>query len=177
MNKLKCLCLIAGILALFGLTQAVLAHEIEAYEGAEIVPISWDEKEAHIADKLSPAPPPSPRRWTDQDVVTLARMVWGEGRGVSRNEQKLIVWTVLNRLDNGRYGGSIRQIVIARGQFVGYRPSHPVTDAIRYMVVDVLEAWDRGELAKVYPPFARVSNYLYFHGDGRHNWFRPSFRR
>jgi len=177
MNKRKYLCLILGILLLFGLAQTGLAREIETYETEEINPISWGEKASSIVDRLSAAPPQPSRRWTDQDVVTLARMVWGEGRGVSRNEQKLIVWTVLNRLDNGRYGGSIRQIVTARGQFVGYRSSHPVTEAIRYMVVDVLEAWDRGEQAKVYPPFARVANYLYFHGDGRHNWFRPSFRR
>jgi len=177
MNKQKCLCLILGALLLFGVTQTGLAYEREAYEEAERTPISWEEKETDIVDRLSPAPPPPPRRWTDQEVVTLARMVWGEGRGVSRNEQKLIVWTVLNRLDNGRYGSSIRQIVVARGQFVGYRSSHPVTEEIRYMVIDVLEAWDRGEQAKIYPPFARVTNYLYFHGDGRHNWFRPSYRR
>ena len=110
-------------------------------------------------------------------MVTLYRMVWGEGRGVSRNEQKLIVWTVLNRLDSGRYGRSIRAVVTARGQFVGYRSRHPVTDPIRNVVIAVLEAWDRGEQAKVYPPFARTPNYLYFHGDGRHNWFRDRFRR
>jgi len=120
---------------------------------------------------------PVPRRWTDQDVVTLSRMVWGEGRGVSRNEQKLIVWTVLNRLDNGRYGSSIRAVVTARGQFVGYRSHHPVTDPIRSAVIYVLEAWDRGEPALVYPPFARTPYYLYFHGDGRHNWFRETHRR
>jgi len=184
MNKRKCICLAAGILALLGLGQAGAAYEIDAcapaYEAeaedkAEIMSVIWEDKAPDIVDKLNPAPP-SPQRWTDQDVTTLARMVWGEGRGVSRNEQKLIVWTVLNRLDNGRYGSTIRQIVTARGQFVGYRSGHPVTDAIREMVIYVLEAWDRGETAKVYPPFARDSNYLYFHGDGRHNWFRTRYR-
>lgn len=185
MNKRKCICLTVGILALFGLTQAIAAYEADVYDpeyeveiqaNAEAVPTVWEEKEPNIVDTLNPAPPPPPSRWTEDDVTTLARMVWGEGRGVSRNEQKLIVWTVLNRLDNGRYGSSIRQVVTARGQFVGYRSGHPVTDAIREMVIDVLEAWDRGEAAKVYPPFARDANYLYFHGDGRHNWFRARYR-
>ncbi|MCL2828374.1 MAG: cell wall hydrolase [Oscillospiraceae bacterium] len=132
-------------------------------------------KSSPVRNTLLPVPEP-PRRWTDQDVVTLSRMVWGEGRGVTRNEQKLIVWTVLNRLDNGRYGNSIRAVVTARGQFVGYQSSHPVTEPIRGVVIYVLEAWDRGEAAKVYPPFARTPYYLYFHGDGRHNWFRERFR-
>ena len=119
---------------------------------------------------------PSARQWTDACVDVISRMVWGEGRGVSRNEQKLIVWTVINRLEDGRYGNSLIGVVRARGQFHGYSPHFPVTSEIRGMVVEVLEAWDRGEEAKVYPPFARTSNYRYFHGDGRHNWFRENWR-
>ena len=119
---------------------------------------------------------PSPRQWTYDDVVVISRMVWGEARGVSRNEQKLVVWTVINRLENGRYGTSLIGVVRARGQFHGYSTRHPVTDEIREMVIEVLEAWDRGEAAKVYPPFARTPYYLYFHGDGRHNWFRERHR-
>ena len=121
--------------------------------------------------------PPAPRRWTDNDVAVLSRMVWGEGRGVSRNEQKLIVWTVINRLEDGRYGSSLIGIVRARGQFHGYSARHPVTTAIRDMVTEVLEAWDRGEGGKVYPPFATTPCYRYFWGDGRHNWFRTNWRR
>jgi len=117
-----------------------------------------------------------PRRWTEDCVVVISRMVWGEGRGVSRNEQKLIVWTVINRLENGRYGSSLIGVVRARGQFHGYSSRFPVTEEIREMVIEVLEAWDRGEAAKVYPPFAQTPYYLYFHGDGRHNWFRERHR-
>ena len=181
MNQIKYVLLAVCALALFGLAQSAEAYpeEVPTYEAA--VPISlpdiWTEKRPHIETELTPGPPPAPPRWTEQDVVTISRMVWGEGRGVSRNEQKLIVWTVLNRLDNGRYGNSIRAVVLARGQFVGYHSGHPVTTEIRDMVVDVLEAWNRGEAALVYPPFSRYSQYLYFNGDGRHNWFRGRYRR
>lgn len=120
--------------------------------------------------------PPATSAWTDNCVDVLSRMVWGEGRGVSRNEQKLIVWTVINRLEDGRYGTTLVGIVRARGQFHGYSPRFPVIPEIREMVIEVLEAWERGETAKVYPPFARTPNYRYFHGDGRHNWFRENWR-
>jgi len=176
---------IAAILFVFAIFTLVPRGEYRAYAGEvtradhmanqRTLISARMQKESPVRNELLPAPEP-PRRWTDQDVVTLSRMVWGEGRGVSRNEQKLIVWTVLNRLDNGRYGNSIRAVVTARGQFVGYRSSHPVTEPIRGVVVYVLQAWDRGEAAKVYPPFARTPYYLYFHGDGRHNWFRERFR-
>ena len=117
-----------------------------------------------------------PRRWTYTDVDVIARMVWGEGRGVSRNEQKLIVWTVINRLEHGGYGSSLVRVVRAPGQFHGYSSNFPINTAIREMTIEVLEAWDRGDSAKVYPPFARVDNYRYFWGDGRHNWFRTNWR-
>ena len=115
------------------------------------------------------------QRWTDNCVDVISRMVWGEGRGVNRNEQKLIVWTVINRYEHGGYGSSLVGVVRARGQFHGYSPRFPVTDEIRGVVIEVLSAWERGEEAKVYPPFARTSDYLYFWGDGTHNWFRRSW--
>jgi len=138
------------------------------------------EKQRAVVEELLPEEerllPYVPARWTEECVVVISRMVWGEARGVSRNEQKLVVWTVINRLEHGFYGGSLIGIVRSPGQFHGYSSRFPVTDEIREMVVEVLDAWDRGEAAKVYPPFARTSNYLFFHGDGRHNWFRERFR-
>jgi len=137
-----------------------------------------EERESWPAQaQISVTPPPTPRRWTDEDVAVISRMVWGEGRGVSANEQKLIAWTVINRLEDGRYGNSLIGVVRARGQFHGYSARHPITPEIRRNVVAALEAWDRGEAAKVYPPFAITSCYRYFWGDGRHNWFRTNFRR
>ena len=104
------------------------------------------------------------RRWTYYDVDVLSRMVWGEARGISRNGQMLTVWTVLNRLDRGFRGveNGIPGIVRSAGQFVGYRSWQPVTPEIRDVVIEVLEAWDRGEPALVYPPYATCPHYLYF---------------
>ena len=120
------------------------------------------------------------RQWTYDDVDVISRMVWGEARGVSRNEQKLVVWTVINRLENGNYGDSLIRVVRARGQFHGYSPRFPVTPEIREMVIEVLEAWDRGEAALVYSPFAETPYYLYFSArrwnGWSHNFFRETWR-
>ena len=165
------------LLFVFVMLLTVPPAEVLGYTGQVITRPPLETKSVvYFPVLLAEAAPEELRHWTDDDVITLSRMVWGEGRGVSENEQKLIVWTVLNRVDDGRFGASIRAVVIARGQFVGYSPHFPVTDEIRDVVIAVLEAWDRGEEAKVYPPFAQVSNYLYFNGDGRHNWFRARYR-
>jgi N-acetylmuramoyl-L-alanine amidase len=134
--------------------------------------------EAKIQAKLEVLPPS--RQWTYDDVDVISRMVWGEARGVSRNEQKLVVWTVINRLENGNYGNSLIGVVRAPSQFHGYSPRFPVTPEIREMVIEVLEAWEKSESALVYPPFATTPNYLYF-GARRwngwsHNFFREAWR-
>jgi hypothetical protein len=121
--------------------------------------------------------PEAPPAYTEQDVVMLSKMVWGEARGLPAEEQALCVWTVLNRLGDGRFGGSIAEILTKPKQFIGYRVAHPVTDEIRSVVEGVLQAWSQGATAPVLPPYAETSGYLYFSGkrgaDGRmHNYFR-----
>jgi len=40
---------------------------------------------------------------TEDDVLTLARTVWGEARGESVAGQKAVICTVLNRFNSGRW--------------------------------------------------------------------------
>lgn len=110
--------------------------------------------------------------YSEEDIITLSKMVWGEARGVSAKEQAMCVWTVLNRLDNGRWGDSIQSVTKAKGQFIGYKAKHPVADEIRAVVEDVLEAWTSGEEALIHRPYAKKSRYLYFSSRNGHNYFR-----
>ena len=138
----------------------------------------WVQIQTYAGDAWVYAGETQERRWTDYDVIVLSRMVWGEGRGVSRNEQKLIVWTAINRYEH-RFANAengLTGIVRSPGQFVGYSSWFPVTPEIREVVVEVLEAWDQGEQAKVYPPFSRCPHYVFFSGHSGHNWFRSHYR-
>lgn len=109
--------------------------------------------------------------FTDEEIDYLAKTVWGEARGLSKTQQSAVVWTVLNRLDNGKFGGSIIDVITAPNQFAGYKASHPVNSDIRNLVIDVL---DRYELEKEgVTDVGRVlpKDYLYFIGDGKKNLF------
>ena len=112
-------------------------------------------------------------KYSSYEVTLLCQTVYGEARGCSREEQMLVVWCVCNRADSS--GASIEQVVTAPRQFHGYSPEHPVTDEIRSVVLEVLDAWSRGQEALVYEPYATTSEYLYFSGDGVHNWFREEY--
>lgn len=115
--------------------------------------------------------------YTEQDITMLAQMVWGEARGCAKAEQALCVWTVINRLEDGRFGKTLQEVLTKPYQFAGYSPNNPATDEIRMTVEDALAAWARGETAPALPPYAETGGYLYFTGsrgdDGQlHNFFK-----
>ncbi|NCB64202.1 MAG: hypothetical protein EOM52_11495 [Clostridia bacterium] len=119
--------------------------------------------------------------YTEQDASMLAQMVWGEARGCTKEEQALCVWTVINRLEDGRFGYTLQEVLTKPHQFVGYNPNNPITDEILAVVETALEAWARGETAPALPPYANTGEYLYFTGargnDGLlHNFFKEDWR-
>ena len=58
---------------------------------------------------------------SDEEIDILAKTVWGEARGLDEYEQSLVVWCILNRFDNGKFGSSVKEIVTKPHQFQGYK--------------------------------------------------------
>jgi len=116
-------------------------------------------------------------KWGEDEVNALTRMIFGEMRGLSDVHGRMVVRTVLNRLEfQGAYGTTILGITRDRRQFHGYRSSHPILPRYRAMVIAELEAWSSGESGIVYPPQSRCPHYRYFVGRGGFNWFRTQYR-
>ena len=112
-------------------------------------------------------------KYTSEEITLVCQTVYGEARGCSKEEQQLVVWCICNRADY--FGTSVEQVVTADRQFHGYDPENPVTEEIFENVTEVLEAWSRNEEALVYEPYATTTEYRYFSGDGRHNWYREEW--
>ena len=112
--------------------------------------------------------------YSEADVVMLARVVWTEARSCSREEQALVVWTALQRVDSGRFGASIEDVITAPYQFA-YSETAPVDEAIYALCHRELELWALGEPPPTLYPYANTLPYYYFEGDGSHNWFRGSY--
>lgn len=126
-----------------------------------------------------------PELYTDEDAVVLAKMLYGEARGVSelnnnercvstKCQQAAVIWTVLNRYDAG-YSNSITSIVTAPAQFVGYRESNPVDDELMDLVMDVLDRWNREKHGETDVGRVLPADYLWFRGDGKYNHFRNEY--
>ena len=112
--------------------------------------------------------------FTDADVVAVAKMLYGESRGCSIDNQQKAVWCVLNRVDDERYPDSIIEVLSQSGQFHGYNPNHPVWDELTAVAEDVLTRWSL-EKQGVAVNRELPKSYLYFTGTGSENIFREGF--
>lgn len=117
------------------------------------------------------------KKWySEEDIINMAKMCYGESMNLPVQRTKYgdrsatyqsaeAMWTVLNRVDAGY--GDISTCIKAKRQFVGYKSDNPVTNELYYLAKLVIEDWATGEEKyRVLP-----NEFLYFHGDGRHNHF------
>lgn len=107
----------------------------------------------------------------------LAKTIYGEARGCSTTEQAAVVWCVLNRVDDesGLWPDDIIGVVTQEYQFAGYSPEHPVLPELYDLTLDVLERWQREKAGEDDVGRVLPEDYCYFHGDGKHNYFRQEY--
>jgi hypothetical protein len=135
------------------------------------------------ASPPSPAPAETPLPEADvpeikpyepdaMEVEALARMLYGEARGVpSTMEKAACVWCVLNRVDDPRFPDTVLEVLEAPYQFAGYKAEYPVLPELAEIAADVLTRYHAErdgdtEAGRVLP-----AEYAFFTGDGRNNHF------
>jgi len=114
---------------------------------------------------------------SERELDMLAKTVWGEARGCSPDEQRLVVWTVFQRVDDGEWGDTIEDVITNPGQFTGYDEQNPIDPDIYTLCSEEAKKWRQGEPAPLFAPYATIRPYLYFDGDGTSNWFRKDYQR
>ena len=118
--------------------------------------------------------------FTESDVVMCAKVLYNECRGIpSKVEKACVVWTILNRVDSTGYDfrntNTISSVILAPYQFA-YSAGTPVTQELYDLAYDVLTRWNLEKNG--YTDVGRVlpSNYLYYGGNGVHNFFRTTYQ-
>lgn len=178
-------CMLAGL-------RSCVAEEVDAV----VVNVPFPAFEGPVVDSVSarvledvgieiPVVEP-PKLYTEYDAVVLAKTVWGEARGVKLQtlsggtastecQWAAVVWTILNRFDAG-YEDTIAGVAMAPKQFHGYKESFPVDEDILAVVYDVLDRWNAEKLGEEDVGRVLPAGYLWFGGDGKHNYFRDEYR-
>jgi hypothetical protein len=159
---------IIGVAALACLVGMKAGETVEP-EVVETSPVTIEKEDIPLLE-IPDLTPPEP----GTDVIdALAKTVYGEARGCSTMEQAAVVWCILNRVDAGTE--NIMEVITAPNQFQGYDPANPIDTEIVALVKDVLTRWQIekdcvGSVGRVLP-----SDYLWFTGDGTHNYFRNNY--
>lgn len=124
----------------------------------------------------TPTPTPAPYIPDEAEVEMLARLIWGEARGIPSDMHKAaVVWCALNRVDAEGWPDTVAEVVTQPHQFAGYSPDYPATEEFKAIAADVLIRWERekregGEVGRVLP-----AEYVFFTGDGEVNHFRTEY--
>ena len=120
----------------------------------------------------------------DPDVIMLAKLLYKEADVVpSLTERAAVLWVVLNRVDRNQ--STISGEVTKEFQFA-WDMNAPVKEEHIWLAMSVLQIWkyehqliENGELEQYEYPwlYGRLlpSNYRYFYGDGKHNYFYSEF--
>ena len=122
-----------------------------------------------------PEPSAEPEMYfTEDDVIAVAKILWGEARGCELDNQQKAVWCVLNRVDDPRFPDTIQGVLSQPSQFHGYSPDFPVWDNLYAVAMDVLTRWS---MEKQGADVVREldKNAVFFTGDGTTNWFRSVY--
>lgn len=119
---------------------------------------------------------PEAEQEAEEEIVLLAKMLWGEARGCSTTEQAACVWVALNRVDDPRWPDTLREVLLQPEQFRGLREDNPATEELMALAEDVLSRRARelaGETAvgRVIP-----EDYFFWAGDGKRNHFRKEYK-
>ena len=134
-------------------------------EANEQTPVEDINNEAEVVELIIE------NNFTNEEIDYIAKTVWGEARGLSKTHQAGVVWTILNRFDDGRFGKGIIGVVTAPSQFAGYRSGNPVDQETRDLVVDVLDRYSQEKAGVENVGRVLPKGYLYLRGNGKVNLF------
>ncbi len=162
-----------------GRNEAQKAAQGGLQDGDGVQVISWTPE--GFGALCVPTEPPEEGReaaapWSEDDLVLLAQTIYAEA-AICRTtrERAAVVWCVLNRLDTGIWGGTIREVVTYRNQFA-WTEDRPVVPEYVELAEDVLLRWMAEKMGQKDVGRVLPAEYLYFEGDGRENHFRIAYR-
>lgn len=134
---------------------------------------------------VAPVQTPEPCPISEEEIVMLAQTVYqeanvlywnGEKWGVSyQARQAAVAWVALNRLDVGGYGDTLGEVLSRPAQFA-YYPDTPATEAMLELAQDVVDRWWTEKQGELDAGRTIPSDYLFFEGDGRENYFRKTYQ-
>lgn len=105
---------------------------------------------------------------TDEELEIMSKILYREARGVkSKAEQAAVIWCILNRVDDGQWGDTIKEVATYPHAFA-WIPDTPVDQELLMLVADVCERWNLEKAGALEVGRTLPSGYLFFHSNEGH---------
>lgn len=139
------------------------------------VPESLKKSEAVIVEPVVKQPT---KLYTENDVIMMAKLMYGEARGIkSQQEIAAIGWVVVNRVDDSRFPNTVEKVITQPSQF-HYISSNPTKSDygydLTYIARHVLDSWCAEKEGLNIGGRVLPKDYLYFHGANGRNYFKKT---
>lgn len=107
-----------------------------------------------------------------EDIVILAQMVLGEAGGLSYTERAATIWVALNQYDVAQKKSpqKLSAIVTRYGNFTGWHPTNEVTADNIWLVLDVLQRYEREKNGETDVGRVIPSGYVQFRGGYKYRY-------
>jgi spore germination cell wall hydrolase CwlJ-like protein len=77
----------------------------------------------------------------EKEAEYISKVVYGTAKNHSLNDQKAVVWCILNRVESVGYPDTVQGVCEQPKQWMGYSEDNPVMESIYNMVLEILKAW------------------------------------
>lgn len=134
---------IFGLLIGISITACVIKSEIEHSTNETINEPNVQDDTQEVTVFVEPETEASRNVYypKERDILSLAKALYGDCQNlVSREAKESIAWCLLNRYDTCRYS-SIRALVTAPYEVLGYSDDNEITEEYYHMARDILIKW------------------------------------
>lgn len=113
---------------------------------------------------------------TQEELEIMAKVLYREARGVpDKAQQAAVYWCILNRVDNGSWGDTIKEVATYPEQFA-WVPDTPIVPEFIDLAIDVCERWVLEKQGVVDVGRTLPRTYIFFTGDGEANHYREEYQ-
>ena len=77
----------------------------------------------------------------EKEAEYISKVVYGTAKNHSLNDQKAVVWCILNRVESSGYPDTVQGVCEQPKQWMGYSEDNPVMESIYSMVLEILKTW------------------------------------
>ena len=108
----------------------------------DVIGMAGESEDAEV--RTSDARPYEAPAERDVRAEEMARVVYGTALYNSEEQQKAVMWCIINRVESGLYPNTVEEVCRQPMQWMGYSGENPVLDRLYDMGCEVLAAWESG---------------------------------